>query len=203
MVYTINWKSRPGIYGVTLKPETLKTWALSRHVCSQLMVELAKMRSDRDDDRFLKTHKEKSAPRMRSTKKDGEGIKRKIAMCIHPLDPDGHQSSLLTSSVDVDKTKNIAEDQVVEFEMSIPQWYLNTIYNKKRPWLWRERESKLALKHDDTKLIFSRVMEIQATSRNVNFKNILPYDSEEMIIWKSKADLKRKTRVKVSVRNSE
>jgi hypothetical protein len=37
---------RVGIVGVTLKPETFKTWALSRHICSQLMDDLAELRGD-------------------------------------------------------------------------------------------------------------------------------------------------------------
>ena len=37
---------RSGIVGIMLKPETLKTWALSRHICSQLMEDLAELRAD-------------------------------------------------------------------------------------------------------------------------------------------------------------
>ena len=48
---------RSGIVGITLKPETLKTWALSRHICSQLMEDLAELRADSDDNRFKTTTK--------------------------------------------------------------------------------------------------------------------------------------------------
>ncbi|KAL8595804.1 hypothetical protein ACOMHN_012222 [Nucella lapillus] len=123
---------RAGIVGVTLKPETLKTWALSRHVCSQLMVDLAEIRGDTDDDRFQTTHKEESPARMESDKKDREGVRKKIVMCIHPLDPDVHpkqlvnvaNGSLAPSSVNVDKTITIAEEQVAAFEMTLPQGYI-------------------------------------------------------------------------------
>ena len=35
---------RAGIIGITLKPETLKTLALSRHTCSQLVEGIAALR---------------------------------------------------------------------------------------------------------------------------------------------------------------
>ena len=37
---------RAGIIGITLKPEALKTWALSRHICSQLIQNLAELRDE-------------------------------------------------------------------------------------------------------------------------------------------------------------
>ena len=213
---------RAGIVGVTLKPETLKTWALSRHVCSQLMVELAEMRGDGDDDRFQKTHKEESFARMKSDKKDRQGIRKKIATCIHPLDPDVHpeqlvnvaSGSLAPPSVNVDKAISIAEKQVAEFERLLPQGYWNTI--EKRVTTMAVMRKGVKVGPDviyDTELIFSCVMGLQGTSRNVDFKDVLSYelapiptalfdDSGEMRICKSKADLKNKTRVEVSERNA-
>ena len=85
----------------------------------------------------------------------------------------------------------------------------------------------------DTQLIFSRVMGLQASSREVNFKDVLSYELApiptalfddsgktmllcahafhlvyfyilgDMRICKSKADLKKSTRVEVSVRNMD
>ena len=49
---------RAGIVGITLKPETLKTWALSHHICSQLMDDLAELRGESDDKDH---HKEEAA----------------------------------------------------------------------------------------------------------------------------------------------
>ena len=51
---------RSGIVGITLKPETLKTWALSRHICSKLMESLAELRTDSVSDRIQDHHKEES-----------------------------------------------------------------------------------------------------------------------------------------------
>ncbi len=79
---------RAGIVGITLKPETLKTWALSRHICSQLMEDLAELRGESDEYRFQDSHKEEAASRISSDKKDTEAFKRKLEMCIHPLKPE-------------------------------------------------------------------------------------------------------------------
>ncbi|KAL8583211.1 hypothetical protein ACOMHN_053724 [Nucella lapillus] len=213
---------RAGIVGVTLKPETLKTWALSCHVCSQLMVELAEIRSDTDDDRFQTTHKEESPARMESDKKDREGVRKKIVMCIHPLDPDVYpeqlvnvaNGSLAPSSVNVDKTITIAEEQVAAFEMTLPQGYWNAIPKRATTMAMTRKGVKVGPELIyDTELIFSRVIGLQASSRNVDFQDVLSYelapiptalfdDSGEMRICKSKADLKMKTRVEVSVRNA-
>ena len=75
---------RSGIVGITLKPETLKTWALSRHICSQLMEDLAELRADSDDNRFQDHHKEESTAQMVSDKKDREALKSKLS-CVFIL----------------------------------------------------------------------------------------------------------------------
>ncbi len=48
-----------GIIGITLKPETLKTWALSRHICSRLMEDLAELRGKSNDSRFQDSQRKK------------------------------------------------------------------------------------------------------------------------------------------------
>ena len=49
-----------GVIGITLKPETLKTWALSCHIFSQLMEDLAELRGESSNNRFQDTHKEEA-----------------------------------------------------------------------------------------------------------------------------------------------
>ena len=58
-----------GIVGITLKPETLKTWALSRHVCSQLMEDLAELRGESDENKALTSHKEEGVTASKMTRK--------------------------------------------------------------------------------------------------------------------------------------
>ena len=37
-----------GIIGITLKPSTLKRWALSRHLCSQIVKDVSEMKDERE-----------------------------------------------------------------------------------------------------------------------------------------------------------
>ena len=66
----------------------------------------------------------------------------------------------------------------------------------------------------DTELIFTRVIGLQASGRNVDFKDVLSHESssiptslfadcEEMSICKSKSDLKNSTYIEVSTRDME
>lgn len=213
---------RAGIVGLTLKPETLKTWALSRHVCSQLMIELDEMRGDTDDNRFQKSHKEESTSRIENDKKDRNEIRKKVSMCIHPLDPNIHPDQLVNvatgsiapPSVNVHKALSIGSDQVASFEKVLPSGYWNTIERRVQTMATMRKGVKIGNEVVyDTELIFSRVVGLQATTRDVDFKDVLSYelapiptalfdDSGEMRICKSKADLKHKTSVAISVRNT-
>ena len=47
-----------GIVGFTLKPETLKTWALSRHIYSRIMEDIENKRGIPRDEKYKDTHKE-------------------------------------------------------------------------------------------------------------------------------------------------
>ena len=48
---------RSGIVGISLKPETLKTWSFSRHICSQLMQDFKELRGESDSKNY---HKEEA-----------------------------------------------------------------------------------------------------------------------------------------------
>jgi len=41
--------SSGGIIGITLKPEALKVWALSRHICCQILMSLKEIEDGEDD----------------------------------------------------------------------------------------------------------------------------------------------------------
>ena len=58
-----------GIVRITLKPETLKTWALSRHVYSQLMQDLAELRDESNKNKVQNYHKEEASARIENDKK--------------------------------------------------------------------------------------------------------------------------------------
>ena len=117
-----------GIIGITLKPETLKTWALSRHSCSQLMEDLAELRSESNDNRFQDSHKEEATVRVYRDKNDREALKSKLEMCIHPLKPELHSKQIVNvangtlgaSLVNVDQAVSIGHGHSPAAEVGNP-----------------------------------------------------------------------------------
>ena len=83
-----------GIIGITLKPDTLKTWALSLHLCRKLESSLSEM-VDGDGGNVKIIHKEETQARISSDGKDREGIRHKLELSINPLDPESHPEGLV------------------------------------------------------------------------------------------------------------
>lgn len=233
---------RAGIVGITLKPETLKTWALSRHTCSQLVEDLAALRGESDECRFQISHKEEANGRRESDKNDREALKNKLDLCIHPLKPEVHppklvnvaNGTLAVAEVNVCQAISIGYNQLVEFEKSLPTGFWKPIERRIKTMAVTKKGIPIGSKVVyDTQLIFSRVIGLQASSREVDFKDVLSYELApiptalfddsgntnivivyricinfyfvigEMRICKSKADLKKSTRVEVSMRNAD
>ena len=79
---------KTGVIGTTLKPETTKVWALSRHVCGKLLQDLSEIRGNRGEAAQVELkNKEEAKARIENDKIDREGIRQKLKECIHPLDP--------------------------------------------------------------------------------------------------------------------
>ena len=92
------------------------------------MEDLAELRGESDDNRFQDHHKEEAAARTDNDKKDREALKRKLEMCIHPLEPETHPEKLVNvengtvgaSQINVDKAVSIGHCQLLEFEKELP-----------------------------------------------------------------------------------
>ena len=83
-----------GIIGITLKPETLKTWALGLHICSRLEQDIADI-TEGERVTSQETHEEETTARIRSDAKDRESIRIKLELCIDPLNPSSHPSNIV------------------------------------------------------------------------------------------------------------
>ena len=80
----------PGsISGITLKPSTLKRWALSLHLCSQIVRDVSRMK-DESRKVSVTVHKEKMPARNKSDAADRETLRERRTSCIEPLNPDDH-----------------------------------------------------------------------------------------------------------------
>jgi hypothetical protein len=67
-----------GIIGITLKPEALKVWALSRHLCCCILSSLNSMEDD-EDEVHQTTHKEEGQARIETVgrpRRDKAKVKR-------------------------------------------------------------------------------------------------------------------------------
>jgi hypothetical protein len=61
----VRYGHAPGvIVGITLKPETLKVWALSLHACSRLKSDLDDMTDEDTQSKVVTTHKEEAKVRI-------------------------------------------------------------------------------------------------------------------------------------------
>jgi len=127
--------SKSGIVGITLKPETLKTWAYSLHACHSIMQDLNEMR-DNDGPQSQTHHKEESAAIIRSDETDRVALCEKLSLCVDPLDPKLHPDGLINiatgqfvthPSVNVEKAVQLGQAQMETFEQHLPDGFHDTI----------------------------------------------------------------------------
>ena len=80
-----------GIIGITLKPETLKTWALGLHICCRLEQDIADIVENGQQIASQQTHKEEMKARIVSDCADRENIRKRswssalILLIPHPI----------------------------------------------------------------------------------------------------------------------
>ncbi|KAK5899937.1 hypothetical protein CesoFtcFv8_009360 [Champsocephalus esox] len=78
-----------GIIGITLRPETLKTWAYSMHACNKVVGNLDLMRDHEQQKCPSQTHhNEEMKARMKSDEEDRKHLREKLELCIDPLNND-------------------------------------------------------------------------------------------------------------------
>ncbi|CAH3171358.1 unnamed protein product [Porites lobata] len=83
-----------GIIGITLKPEALKTWALGLHICSRLEEDISDIVNG-DAQSTQDTHKEETKARIASDGKDRQSIRKKLDLCVDPLDTGSHPVNIV------------------------------------------------------------------------------------------------------------
>ena len=215
--------SKTGVIGTTLKPETTKDWALSRHVCGKLLQDLSEIRGDRSKATQVQlAHKEETKARIEKDKKDRESIRQKLKDCIHPLDSSVHPGELVNVSsgrlssekVNVHMTMELSLKQANEFQKSLPEGFWSSITRQIKTMSDVKRATRLANLEQtcDPEMIYSRALALQATSRKIDTQTLLSHelssyplslfdDSGEMRLCSSKAVLKTKTHVEMLGKN--
>ena len=102
-----------GMIGITLKPETLKTWTFSLHICSLVANDISNMTSN--EKATLIVHKKELNGQIRSV---GVDCEKKLEATIDPLNPSSHPSSgiinvisgKITVTVNIDQALRIGEE---------------------------------------------------------------------------------------------
>jgi len=118
---------KSGIIGITLKPETLKTWALSLHVCGQILEDFSILRENEKPNFIQRTHKEEAKGRISADQADREGLRKKLEMCINPLDPEQHPKTFINV---INEAIDIGRRQMEEFERKLPDGFYDSILTK-------------------------------------------------------------------------
>lgn len=200
-----------GIIGITLKPETLKTWALGLHICSRLQQDVYSLTGD-EEEATQEIHKEERKARIEADAADRDAIRKKLELCINPLDPDLHPPSIVNiisgqiadGAVTVHDAVDIGKKKMTEYESGWPAGFHNTISKGVKTIADGKKHIKIGSKKlYDTTVIYSRVIGIQASSRDIDIQDVMSHelspvptsmfqDSGKMRICKSKADLKNR-----------
>ena len=104
-----------GIIGITLEPETLKTWALGLHICSRLEQDIISL-VGKEQDISQEAHKDEMKARIASDGAERQSIQDKLKLCIDLLDPTSHPPTIV----------NILSGQVADdskFSRRSSNWY--------------------------------------------------------------------------------
>ena len=126
------------IVGITLKSESLKTWAYSLHTCNRLINGLNEIR-DEEGLPAQTYHKEEIPSRIKADTKDRETLREKLKLIIDPLDPEQHQEGLVNvitgkvvchSSVNVNNVIMVRKKQMETFDQTFPEGFHDIIPRK-------------------------------------------------------------------------
>ena len=160
---------RKGIVGITLKPETLKTWAYSLHACNRVTNDLNQMR-DKEGVSAQTIHKEEMPSRIKPDDLDRKALCEKLELIIDPLAP--LQQDLLTlvtgkiiraPSVNVNNAITLGEKQMETFEQSWPDGFHGTIPKKVVTMSNTQKSIKVGdTKLFDTETIYARAVALQS-----------------------------------------
>ncbi|KAK5922319.1 hypothetical protein CgunFtcFv8_019592 [Champsocephalus gunnari] len=214
-----------GIIGITLRPETLKTWAYSMQACNKVVENLDSMRDHEQQKCPSQTHhKEEMKARMKSDGEDRKHLREKLELCIDPLNNDQHPEGLLNivtgkvvdhPSVNVDKAVELGTKQMETFEAGWPASFHAPIQKCVTMMAAFRKHIKVGdMKLFDTEMIYARAMALQSSHRKFDTNNLMSHelspkptsmfdDSGHMKEAKTKSTLKNALKVEVSSRHAD
>ena len=176
-------KSTGGLVGVTLKPSTVKRWALNLHTTSLVESDIDEMRLEQGT-REATTHKEEMPGRIASDANDRGNIQQKLEMCIDPLKNDNHPDGIVNivtgrivpDAVNVDNYVAMGKEQMKQFETGWPKTFYEPLSNKVVTMSVTKKRIKLGSADCfDTNLIYSRVIGLMS-SRDIDIIDVFSHE---------------------------
>ena len=178
-------KSKNGLIGLTMNPESFKTWAYSRHACSQVVQQLRAVR-DNDSDSMQLKHAEESLARICNDGKDRANIRTKLEACINPLDPEQLSPGLVNivtgkiidhPSVNVDGAVEHGKMALDRYKEKLPEGFYDTIPKVVQNMSSVKKHVKIGeSKVINTELVYARAMALNSSDREVDTDNLLAYE---------------------------
>ena len=109
-------KGPGGLIGLRLNEKSVKIWAYSLHICTEIIHDLDEMRSN-DCSKDVQIHKEEMPSRLRSDCCNRDKIGIKLEQCINPLEPAQHPAPLVNIATGyVDKSSALNVEKAIEIE---------------------------------------------------------------------------------------
>ena len=207
-----------GIIGLTMRPEALKTWAMSIHAINTVMADMNTI--DNDEVPSQTHHKEESKGRIKTDAADRNALKEKLGMSIDPLDPEQHPEDGLINvvtgkvvsdpKVNVDQAIAIGTSQMNSFEEGWPASFHRPLQKKVQTMAKADKYHKPEQNVADTETVYARAMAFHGGPNNFDVKCLMdhelaPYPPSmfsrygQMRECTSKANLKNA--IKVEARN--
>ena len=116
-----------GLVGITLQPNSVIKWAYSFHKLSKMIKDFKELKDHSPDNR---RHKEESVGRMKADLTDRENLRKKLDVCIDPIEETGDEfasgivnivSGKVVTDTNVYDCVKIGREQLVEFRSSLPE----------------------------------------------------------------------------------
>ncbi len=174
-----------GIIGLTLKPETLKTWAYSLHTCNNVTEGLNALR-EHEQSSTSSQHKEEMKARIGSDGKDRQLVREKLELCIDPIYSEQYPNGLVNivtgkvvahPAVNVENAVAIGQSQMDTFEKGWPASFYEPIHNTVNTMAFARKHIKVVeSKVFDTELIYARAMGLQGSVRDFDSKNLMSHE---------------------------
>ena len=109
-----------------LKPETLKIWGLSLHICSRIEEDITNITSPEKVD-GKKQHKEELKGPITTDVRDRESIRKKLDICIDSVDAGKHQEAIINftsgqlaeESVNVELAIELCSEAINKFQSTL------------------------------------------------------------------------------------